>query len=956
MGGPATTLGSAPKAAGTSLGGPAPKPAGASLGGPPAPAGASLGGPPPAKAAGASLGGPPAAAKAAGASLGAPPAAAAASPSPSSPPGEPGAEGADAAAAAEKKKKKKKKPADKGPKAPEKDKAKGAAKGAAKGTAMGKKLAEALAKKKELEEAEARAEEEERERIEEEERAAAEEKKRLAEEEAKAKVLRDKDRAVRNEAERVKKLEAERLDKLNKYGFKVSAEGGSANAKELMAQRAAEDKARKEEKRRLRAEKEAADKLRLEEEARAKREEDERAALAAGAPLVDDWMAAADDWSSINVDALAAIPVAEDSSVKAEQAAVAAAADAVAAVNASPLVRELGAAEKNDLIGDHVVTLQEDGNSLRSPICCVLGHVDVGKTKLLDYMRKTHVQDGEAGGITQQIGATFFPAENLEEAIQKVASRKKLALEVPGLLIIDTPGHESFANLRSRGSGLCDLAILVVDLVVGVEKQTIESIQLLKMRKTPFVIALNKLDRIYEWKSAAAGSSAQNIKKQAQNVALDFQAQVNRVIVQFAEQGLNAELYWKNKDVKGTISMIPTSAHTGEGVPDLLMVITQITQKFLQERITFGDQLQATVLEVKPLEGLGTTCDIILVNGVLKRGDRIVLCGLNGAIVTTIKTLLTPQPMKELRIRTPYQQHDRIRAAQGLKLLAPGHDLEKAVPGSPLFVVHSDEEEREACKAVMEEFERLRSAINKDGTGVYVQSSTLGALEALLHFLKASHIPVCDFGIGHVSKVDVIKASCMHERKLPEFACILAFDVKIHPDARAEATKLKVKLFEADIIYHLEDDFKAHMFEVEEAKRAAAAEDAVFPVELQILPDHIFNTKNPIIMGCRVLKGTLRPGTPICVPGRRNLRLGKVVKIEANHVERQKAAEGEEVAVSIDPGGLSVMYGRQFDANDKLYSFITRRSINALKSYFSNEITQDDVKLLMKLKKMYQID
>jgi translation initiation factor 5B len=222
---------------------------------------------------------------------------------------------------------------------------------------------------------------------------------------------------------------------------------------------------------------------------------------------------------------------------------------------------------------------------------------------------------------------------------------------VPGLLVIDTPGHESFANLRSRGSGLCDLAILVVDLVVGLEKQTIESIGLLKMRKTPFVVALNKLDRVYEWKSAPASSCAQNIKKQALNVANDFQTLVNRVIVQFAEQGLNAELYWKNKDVKQTVSMIPTSAHTGEGVPDLLMVITQITQRFLQERITFGNDLQATVLEVKPLEGLGTTIDVILVNGILNRGDKIVLCGMGGAITTTIRTILTPQPMKELRVK-----------------------------------------------------------------------------------------------------------------------------------------------------------------------------------------------------------------------------------------------------------------------------------------------------------------
>jgi translation initiation factor 5B len=928
--------------AATTLGAPA---KGASLGGPPPAAGASLGGPPP-KASGASLGGPPA--KAAGASLGGPPVAGANGTT------EPAAE--DAAAAAEKKKKKKKKPA-----AAEKPKEKDAkaAKGPVKGTAMGKKLAEAIQKQKEAEEKRLKEEAEEQRRIEEQERSEAESKKLVAEEEAKLKVLRDEAKKIRLEDEKKKKAEADRLDKLNKYGFKAPDNSG-AGAKELMEQRAAEEKTRKEEKRRLREEKLVQDKIRAEADAKAKAEEEARAAAAAAAPLVDDWMAAADDWSNINVDALAAIPLAEESSVKEELEAAAAAAAAAAPPveqEAVAVVEVKAAVEKNDLIDENVVVLNDDGeNTLRSPIVCVLGHVDVGKTKLLDYMRKTHVQDGEAGGITQQIGATFFPAANLEDAIQKVASRKKLQLEVPGLLVIDTPGHESFANLRSRGSGLCDLAILVVDLVVGLEKQTIESIGLLKMRKTPFVVALNKLDRIYEWKSSPAGSCAQNLKKQANNVMLDFQAQVNRVIVQFAEQGLNAELYWKNKDLKTVINMIPTSAHTGEGVPDLLMVISQLTQRYLHERITFGDQLQATVLEVKPLEGLGTTCDIILVNGVLRRGDRIVLCGLNGAIVTSIKTLLTPQPMKELRIRTPYQQHDRIRAAQGLKLLAPGHDLEKAVPGSPLYVVHNDQEERDACASVMEEFEKLRAAINKDGTGVYVQSSTLGALEALLHFLKASSIPVCDFGIGHVTKVDVIKASCMHERKLPEFACILAFDVKIHPDARAEATRLKVRIFEADIIYHLEDDFNAYMEEVQEAKRAAAAEDAVFPVELQILPDHIFNTKNPIIMGCRVLAGTLRPGTPIAVPGRRNLRLGKVVKIEANHQERKKAVEGDEVAVSIDPGGLSVTYGRQFDANDKLYSFVSRRSINALKEFFSKELTQDDIKLLMKLKKLYKID
>lgn len=271
-----------------------------------------------------------------------------------------------------------------------------------------------------------------------------------------------------------------------------------------------------------------------------------------------------------------------------------------------------------------------------------MGHVDTGKTLILDKLRKTNVQAGEAGGITQQIGATYFPGENLQRHLSTVHHREPLDLEIPGFLVIDTPGHESFTNLRARGSSLCDMAVLVVDIMHGLEQQTLESIQLLRQKNTPFCIALNKIDRLNTWVPNKETNSRDTLDKQVTTAKNHFEAQLAKAKLAFAEIGLNTTLYWENESLEDTLSLVPTSAITGEGLSDLMFYLCRMGQTSEREKLQERDAFECTVLEVKVIEGHGVTIDVVLVNGLLKVGDTIVVTGMSGPIVTNIRALLTP--------------------------------------------------------------------------------------------------------------------------------------------------------------------------------------------------------------------------------------------------------------------------------------------------------------------------
>ncbi|KAA8892832.1 hypothetical protein FN846DRAFT_981648 [Sphaerosporella brunnea] len=873
----------------------------------------------------------------------------------------------------------------------------------------GKKLPPHLAairKQQELlrqqEEERLRAEEQERKRIEEEERLAAEEERKKEEaRQRKKEKEREKKEQLKKEGKYMTKAQKEaakraelRLQQMREAGMIVAGldapdqpkkptydkkkKGGATDKAKAEAEaKAAEEKKRHEEKERIAAE----EKAKQEEEERKKKEAEEAAAAAAKAKeeeddgVLDSWEDAIgedgnvkESWDDESEDEQEKKP-ANGAAEKKEEAAKAdededeesedesdESGDEESPAEKLEAQRKAEAAERRKKQLEEAKAAASTDN-LRSPICCILGHVDTGKTKLLDKIRQTNVQEGEAGGITQQIGATYFPTEAIKAKTAVVDPKGEMEFKTPGLLIIDTPGHESFTNLRSRGSSLCNIAILVVDIMHGLEPQTLESIRLLRERKTPFIVALNKIDRLYGWNATPNNGFQQSLAKQKKSVQNEFRDRLEKTKLAFAEQALNAEVFYENKNLSKFVSLVPTSAHTGEGIPDMLKLLVELTQKRMAEKLMYLSSLEATVLEVKVVEGLGTTIDVILSNGVLHEGDRIVVCGLNGAISTNIRALLTPQPMKELRVKSQYVHHKEIKAAMGVKIAA--NDLEGAIAGSRLLVVGPEDDEEDLEEEIMGDLENLLSRVSTSGVGVAVQASTLGSLEALLEFLRVSKIPVSTISIGPVYKRDVMRAGAMLE-KHKEYAVMLCFDVKIDKEAQQYADEVGVKIFSAEIIYHLFDNFTAHQKTMLEAQRQEAAAQAVFPCILNAVA--VFMKKDPIVLGVDVVEGSLRMGTPIATVKRNAVTgemepivLGRVTSIQLNHKNIPIAKKGSpSVAVKIE-GPNQPLYGRHLDEKDVLYSHISRVTIDTLKKFYREEVAKEDWQLLINLKKVFNV-
>ena len=547
----------------------------------------------------------------------------------------------------------------------------------------------------------------------------------------------------------------------------------------------------------------------------------------------------------------------------------------------------------------------------RQPIVAVLGHVDHGKTSLLDHIRglgsesRASVMDREAGGITQHIGATEVPSDVLNELCAPLLGGK--TFDSPGLLFIDTPGHHSFSTLRSRGGSLADIAILIVDVMEGARPQTLESLRVLKNAKTPFVIAANKVDRIYGWDAQDGRPMALSMRSQTKDSMALFEKKYWELVGKFAEEGLNIERYDRVKDFTKDIALVPISAREGEGIQDLLAVVIGLAERYLTDQLTdIEGSGEGTVLEMKEERGLGKTLDVILHRGSIKKGDEIVVATTEGGIATRVKGLFSPRGMSEMRdAGDRWDDTDVAHAASGLKISAP--DLDSVLAGTTLRVVNSDEEREAAISAATAESEL---SIELDEEGVSIKADTVGGLEALAKELQAVDVPIRSASIGKVSRRDVRSAEAASD---PLHRVIMSFSTDILPDAESEIAQSEkgVHHIGSDIIYRIleerEEWVERRTKEMEEESREAI----VYPGRILLLRDHTFRISKPAVMGVRVLAGRIHVGQYLLKDGN---RVGRIKSIRSGEESMKEAMQGAEVAVAID----GATAGRQIEEEDLL--------------------------------------
>ncbi|MDD5339741.1 MAG: translation initiation factor IF-2 [Candidatus ainarchaeum sp.] len=543
----------------------------------------------------------------------------------------------------------------------------------------------------------------------------------------------------------------------------------------------------------------------------------------------------------------------------------------------------------------------------RSPIICLLAHVDHGKTSLLDSIRGTAVAKKEAGGITQMIGASYVSRADIDAISKDLAAKMKLTLRIPGLLFIDTPGHEAFGNLRDRGGSIADLVILLVDINQGFQPQTIESIKILKQYKTPFVVAANKIDALNGWKSHGTLSFMESYSQQPEYVRSAFDDKLYGLMGKISEHGFDSERYDKVTDFTKQIAIIPVSAKTREGLSELLVLIAGLSQRFLGESLEIDEngRGKGSVMEVKEEKGLGTTVDVILYDGILRKNDDIAYMTINGVKKTKVRGLLLPN----LGGGEKYLNVDSVVAAAGVKIYAPG--LEGAIPGSPLEVVEDFERDSAAIEVQFKNiiFEK------KGEAGVVLKADSLGSVEALLKLLANENIPIREASVGHITRKEVIAAGVVAQQD-PFLGVVLGFNVSILDEAAEESRNSKIPIITSDIVYRLIDNYKEWVEESRKRMKKESLEKLTWPGKIKVLDGYVFRASKPAVFGVDVLAGRIKSGYRLM--NKAGEVVGEIREIQKEKEKVTEASAGDQLAISCD--GISI--GKNVAEGELLYTYM----------------------------------
>ena len=573
--------------------------------------------------------------------------------------------------------------------------------------------------------------------------------------------------------------------------------------------------------------------------------------------------------------------------------------------------------------------------NIRSPIVSVLGHVDHGKTTLLDNIRGSTIANKEAGGINQPIGATEIPIETISNICGPLVDKLSIVDTIPGLFFIDTPGHAAFISLRKRGGALADLAILIVDISEGFKPQTFEALNILKMYKTPFIVAASKIDKLFGWDSIENSSFTESFKRQAPNVQQDLEMKLYELIGVLHDEGFQSERFDRVSDFASQIAIVPISASTGEGIIELITMLLGLAQKYLTSKLEIHEDAPAkgTVLEVKEEVGLGTTIDAIIYDGILKTNDEIALMVSDDVLTTKIRSILKPRPLEEIReSKHKFEKIDAVTAAAGVKISAP--NLDDVISGSPLQVVNDNIKVKDE---ILDEMDDV--TIDTEDEGVLVKADTLGSLEAVVNLLKDLEVPIRSANIGDVSKRDIINANIALEENA-EYGVIFAFNVNIHSKAIEALNDSDIKLFQGDVVYQLTEDYADWIEERKEALRKAYLEAVIKPGKIISIPKLIFRQSKPAICGVEVLSGTIKPNYPLI--NANGHPVGKIISMEDNGESLQFISRGQKVAMAID-GAIA---GKDFEEGDELYVDIPENHYKVLNREFKDKLSEDEFRTL----------